>query len=112
MAVVSMDKLTLVGLNSDKEQILEELMALGAVEITAQDLSSSELLTDWSHLVTKEDRTGTIAQLNNQLEQVELALSRLARYNGGKSRCSLKERWLSASLLLWRLSMGGCRRLS
>jgi len=84
MAVVSMDKLTLVGLNSDKEQILEELMALGAVEITAQDLSSSELLTDWSHLVTKEDRTGTIAQLNNQLEQVELALSRLARYNGGK----------------------------
>jgi len=84
MAVVDMNKLTLVGLNTDKTDILNQLMALGVVEITAQDLDTSDHLSQWSHLITHDDRTDSIAYLNNLLEQVRFALNRLAKYNGEK----------------------------
>ena len=84
MAVVSMNKLMLVGLNADKNQILSELMTLGVVEITSHDLTSSEWVSQWSHLVTEEDRSDAIEALNGQIEQTAAALGRLARYNGGK----------------------------
>lgn len=55
MAVVDLEKLTLVGLNVEKDRILERLMAVGVVHLNDLDLASSEVLAQWSHLITKED---------------------------------------------------------
>lgn len=97
MAVVSMNKLMLVGLNADKNQILSELMTLGVVEITSHDLTSSEWISQWSHLVTEEDRSDAIEALNGQIEQTAAALGRLARYNGGKKPLFAAKRSVSVS---------------
>ena len=73
MAVVNMHKLMLVGLNTDKDRILERLMATGVVEVNDLDLDSSDVLAQWSHLVIKEDCENVVAELDSQIEQVKQA---------------------------------------
>ncbi|WP_243467188.1 hypothetical protein [Acetivibrio straminisolvens] len=49
MAIVKMNKISLIGLESEKERILENLMKLGVVEIT--DSKEKMASDDWKELV-------------------------------------------------------------
>lgn len=84
MAVVKMNKLTLVGLNSEKDQILEQLMALGWVQVNSQDIDADASLAQWSHYFSADNNNETIAQLENRIQQLGLALGRLSKYIGDK----------------------------
>ena len=95
MAVVEMHKLTLVGLNAEKGRILERLMAMGVVQVNDLDLASSDVLTKWSHLVTKEDSASVVEELDIEIEQAKQALDRLARYNGDKKPMFFPKRTVS-----------------
>lgn len=105
MAVVDLEKLTLVGLNVEKDRILERLMAVGVVHLNDLDLASSEVLAQWSHLITKEDTENAVAELDTEIEQTKQALDRLAKYVGDKRPClSLNGPSLSMSLPAWHMS--------
>jgi len=84
MAVVEMHKLTLVGLNSEKDRILEQLMAIGVVQVNDLDLAEAAVFAQWSHLVTKENTEGIVEVLDSQIAQAGQALARLAKYEGDK----------------------------
>lgn len=92
MAVVDLEKLTLVGLNVEKDRILERLMAVGVVHLNDLDLASSEVLAQWSHLITKEDTENAVAELDTEIEQTKQALDRLAKYVGDKKAMFVPKR--------------------
>jgi len=72
-----MNKLTLIGLNSDKEKILERLMEQGVTEIVDKDRLSSE---EWSSLMEKDGDSESVQQLGNRIEKVASALGKLSGY--------------------------------
>ena len=82
MAIVKMDKISLIGLEADKEKIMEALMRLGCVElIDIQHRTSDE---EWSHLVFKDEGEVGISEYEASIVRVKTALDYLSRYNKGK----------------------------
>lgn len=82
MAIVEMNKITLIGLNKDKERILQELMRAGVVEITDNDekIRSDE----WARLVAKDGDAEAVSELESSMEKVDSALNCLSRYDNRK----------------------------
>ncbi len=82
MAVAKMNKLSVIGLETEKSGLLHRLMDLGVVELTDQ----SEKLQDaeWSALVTRGGDADRISRLEGQLTQAETALEAIERYDTEK----------------------------
>lgn len=81
MAVIEMNKLTLIGLNTDKEQILEVLMELGVTEIIDNDRLESE---DWAQLMVQDGEPDSVHELDDAIDQAVVALERLSGYASEK----------------------------
>jgi len=92
MAVVEMNKLTLIGLNTDKEKILERLMEQGVTEIVDKDRLSSE---EWSSLMEKDGDAESVHQLDNRIEKVSSALGKLSGYTVSKKSLFESKRTIS-----------------
>ncbi|HHX18036.1 MAG TPA: V-type ATP synthase subunit I, partial [Clostridium sp.] len=82
MAIVNMNKLSLIGLKSDKERILENLMKMGVVEIT--DLSEKMSSDDWKQLVSNEENSEEISKLNGKLEKISATIDYLSKFDTRK----------------------------
>ncbi|MDQ2085123.1 V-type ATP synthase subunit I [Herbivorax sp. ANBcel31] len=93
MAIVNMNKLSLIGLKSDKEQILENLMKMGVVEIT--DLSEKMSSDDWDQLVSNEENTEEISKLNGNLDKISSALEYLSKVDTRKKGLFAAKRTVS-----------------
>src|SRR5690606_10081852 len=74
MAIVEMKKLLLIGLESERQPILEYLQDMGNVEITDMDEDSEEFM-DIEHSADTE----YIDKLVNQLAETEFAIEILNR---------------------------------
>jgi len=67
MAIVKMNKISLIGLESEKERILENLMKLGVVEITdAKEKISSD---EWKELVNIDGDSESVSSLMLRLTE-------------------------------------------
>jgi len=67
MAIVKMNKISLIGLESEKERILENLMKLGVVEITdAKEKISSD---EWKELVNIDGDSESVSRLMLRLTE-------------------------------------------
>lgn len=83
MAIVEMKKISVLGLVSVKEGLMEALMDLGIMELNRQD----EKLTDetWTALVTKDGNEAGVARIEGRISEVSQALEIIARYDPAKS---------------------------
>ncbi|WP_094549090.1 V-type ATP synthase subunit I [Petroclostridium xylanilyticum] len=82
MAIVKMDKISLIGLETDKEQIIESLMKMGIVEITNIEQKGSE--EEWVQFVAKDGDEGEVSRIEADISRVRSALDYLVRYDTRK----------------------------
>jgi len=82
MAIVKMDKLSLIGLESDKEKLLDTLMNIGVVEITegSEKLSSDE----WNDLVIQDGDSEKVAQLDDKINKIKWTIDYLSKFSSKK----------------------------
>ena len=82
MAIVKMNKLSVIGMNQEKKSLLKDLMDLGVVEISG----SADKLQDenWQKLVVKDGDEATAAEYDKLVSRAESALDILSRYGGVK----------------------------
>lgn len=82
MAIIKMNKLSLIGLKSDKEHILENLMRIGVVEIT--DISEKMSSDEWNRLVSNEENSKKISKLDNKLDKISATIDYLSKFDTRK----------------------------
>lgn len=82
MAIVKMQKLSAIGMNAEKKDLLKDLMDLGVVEIS----SAAEKLQeeDWKALVVKDGDEANVSACEKKLSQIDAALSVLGKYGNQK----------------------------
>jgi len=90
MAIVRLNKLSVVGLNSSKEKVLSELMALGFVEIDNQEDKLAD--ESWGALLSKDGNEERVAEFDTSLTEVGAALDALDKYYPGKTGGLFKTR--------------------
>ena len=82
MAIVKMNKLSLIGLESDKEKILNTLMNMGVVEINE---SSEKLsLDEWKDLVVQDGDSEKVAILDDKINKVKWVIDYLSKFSSKK----------------------------
>lgn len=79
MAIVKMNKISLIGLETDKERILENLMKIGVVEVT--DSSEKMSSDDWKELVSGDGDNEGISELDGQIEKISTVIEYLAKFD-------------------------------
>jgi len=82
MAVVKMNKISLIGLETDKDRILENLMKIGMVEI--EDLSENMSEDEWNSLVNNDGDNEAIQEFESKIEKISTIIEYLDRYDTRK----------------------------
>ena len=82
MSIASMEKLTVIGLAKDRENLMRELMRLGVVEITAQDAKLTD--DEWSALVSADGNEEEAAKWEARVADVDQAIEVVKRYSTAK----------------------------
>ena len=73
MATIKMKKLSVIGMNDEKQALIKELMDLGIVEVANPEgkLQSEE----WTNLVVKDGDEATLADFDKKISYADSALS-------------------------------------
>lgn len=78
MAIVKMNKLSVIGMNDERQGVLRDLMDLGVVEVSGvADKLQSE---DWKDLVVKDGDEEHVSEYDRQLSQIQSALGIITQY--------------------------------
>lgn len=77
-----MDKLSIIGLESDKDKLLRDLMDQGTVELI--DQSDRLQQEDWAAIVQKDGEEDRVSRVESQLSEVQTALDAIERYDTSK----------------------------
>lgn len=95
MAIVKMSKLSLIGLETDKEKLLDTLMDIGVVEITesSERLSSDE----WKDLVVQDGNSEEVALLDDKINNIEWAIDYLSKFFSKKKGLFSSKRSVSTN---------------
>jgi len=92
-----MNKISLIGLESEKERILENLMKLGVVEITdAKEKISSD---EWKELVNIDGDSESVSRLDAQIDRVSAVIDYLDKFDKRKKPLFSARRDISTSEL-------------
>lgn len=75
MAVVEMNKISLIGLETDKERVLENLMKIGMVEV--KDLSENLSSDEWKDLAQNDGDNESIQELEAKIEKISAIIEYL-----------------------------------
>ena len=79
MATVKMNKLSVIGMNDEKQTLLRELMDLGVVEVSKpEDLLQDE---EWKKLVVRDGDETAVAEFDKKISAADTAISLLDRYD-------------------------------
>ncbi|NLA69587.1 MAG: V-type ATP synthase subunit I, partial [Clostridiales bacterium] len=83
MAIVKMNKLSVIGMKSEKDAMLKRLMDLGVIEVN----NGAEKLNDenWQALVVRDGDEATVSEYDRQITLVEQAQKVLSDYGKIKS---------------------------
>ena len=82
MAIVNMNKISIIGLNSIKTELIKEIMDLGAVEISSQDSKLTD--PEWISYVKKDGNENEVLDLDAKISKVNEVLNSLERYDKSK----------------------------
>lgn len=82
MSVVKMNKVTIIGLESEKENLLSQLMELGVVEL--RDQSEKLLTSEWAAVTRKDGNEDAVAEWEGRLNRVQTAMDAMERYDKAK----------------------------
>jgi len=82
MAIVRMNKITLVGLEKRKELIVDSLMKMGVVEIVNVEPAASE--EELAKLVAKDGEEAVVAGLEDEIAKARSAIDYLSKYDKRK----------------------------
>lgn len=93
MAVVEMNKISLIGLETDKERVLENLMKIGMVEV--KDLSENLSSDEWKDLAQNDGDNESIQELEAKIEKISAIIEYLERYDTKKKGLFSSKRDLS-----------------
>ncbi|HWQ77816.1 MAG TPA: V-type ATP synthase subunit I [Anaerovoracaceae bacterium] len=83
MAIVEMKKISVLGLASVKDGLMEALMDLGVMELNRQESKLAD--ETWTALVTKDGNDAGAAQIDDKISEVSQALEIISRYDTAKS---------------------------
>ena len=83
MAIVKLNKLSIIGLETEKEAVLTGLQALGAAELS--DPSERLKDADWAGILRKESGEDRVSELDARVAKAETVLESIARYSGEKA---------------------------
>jgi V/A-type H+-transporting ATPase subunit I len=82
MAIVKMNKLSVIGMNSEKKDLLKSLMDLGMVEVSGSEEKLQD--EDWKKLVVKDGDEETASFYDKKISLAESAIGVLKKYAGVK----------------------------
>lgn len=82
MAIVKMNKITLIALEAYKEEIIESLMNLGVVEIV--NINPEEAEDGFSKIVVRDGDEASVLDIDEQASKVKSAIDCLGRYDTRK----------------------------
>ena len=82
MAIVKMSKLSVIGLEADKEEVLSALMELGVVELN--EVGDKLLSEEWMSVARKDGREDEVSALEGRLSEVQTVLDMIDRYDTAK----------------------------
>lgn len=82
MSIARMKKLSVIGLVSDREELMEKLMALGVVQIKDQEAKLED--DQWKEMVTRDEDEDTVSAYDSRITKVNQALETIAKYGVGK----------------------------
>ncbi len=82
MAVIEMQKLTVIGLNSGRTPFIHELMHLGVVEINSQEGVVND--EEWMSDIFRTSNSADVSRLEADISRVSTALEAINRYDKGK----------------------------
>ena len=88
MAIVKMKKLRVLAMANRREELLDQLLRLGCVEISEPDGKLAD--PAWSALLRRE--TSALAEAKSELAQANSALDALKRYAGAKDGLFIQRR--------------------
>ena len=82
MAIVNMNKISIIGLDSIKTELIKRTMDLGVVEISSQDLKLTD--PEWNAYVKKDGNENEVFNLDVKISQVTEVLNTLESYDTSK----------------------------
>ncbi len=78
MAIVKMKKLSVIGMQEERQSLLSDLMALGVVEVSGNESKLHD--EEWAELVTADGDEARASEKEKELAQVKQALTVIDRY--------------------------------
>ena len=85
MAVIDMKKVTLIGIQSDKEKILKIIQSMGNLEISSLEEQEGTQEQDAVLELRRDQDLSALEEVQAQLSQVEFGLELMDQYNPVKS---------------------------
>ena len=82
MAIVNMNKISIIGMNSIKTALIKEIMDLGVVEISSQDSKLTD--PEWTSYVKKDGNENEVVELDAKISKINEVLNSLERYDTSK----------------------------
>ena len=82
MAIVKMNKISAIGLDTVKTGLVKELMDLGVVEISSQDSKLTD--PDWISYVEKDGNENEVYNLDVKISKINLVIESLNKYDTAK----------------------------
>ncbi len=82
MSIVKMNRLSVIGLEEEKDSLFEELMEFGAVELN--DQSEKLLSKEWAEIAGKDGCGDRVSELDAKLARVQTVLEMIERFGAAK----------------------------
>ncbi|NMB97415.1 MAG: V-type ATP synthase subunit I, partial [Clostridiaceae bacterium] len=97
MSIVKMHKIAIIGMENEKDGIIEQLMNIGVLHIS--DVSSRIQDESWAQLVVKDENEEEIFQLAADIEKIKISLDYLKQYDKRKKPLFTMKRTIDTSKL-------------
>ena len=82
MTIVNMNKISIIGLDSIKTELIKRIMELGVVEISSQDTKLTD--PEWINYVKKDGNENVVFNLDVKISQINEVLNSLDMYDTSK----------------------------
>ena len=78
MSIAKMNKVTIIGIKDEQEEILKKIMKSGFLQI--EDMSSLVDEEEYKGIFNKEEKSEEIAQINQKMIEIEKAISNIKKH--------------------------------
>lgn len=95
MAIVKMNKISIIGLNNDKSSVIRDIMDLGVVEISSQDSKLTD--PEWLSYVSKDGNENEVLYYDAKISEISEVLASLEKYDISKKPLFTTRKTISLS---------------